>query len=71
MSTPEELARQAAAVAEVRAARIQRDKAVKEGTKLLRDKIIKALNLGASVKDVAAAAELSRQRIHQIINEQR
>jgi hypothetical protein len=61
VSTPEELARQAAAVAEVRAARIQ----------LLRDKIIKALNLGASVKDVAAAAELSRQRIHQIINEQR
>lgn len=71
MSTPEELARQAEAVARVRAARIQRDKAVAEGNARLRTEIVRAINTGASVRDVAVAAELSRQRIHQIINEER
>lgn len=71
MSTPEELALQAEAVARVRAARIQRDKSVNKANERLRTEIIRAIGTGASVRDVAVAAELSRQRIHQILNEER
>jgi hypothetical protein len=67
VSTPEELARQAAAVARVRAARAQRD----QSTAALRAAIIDAVNVGAEIRDVALAAELTRQRIHQIVDENR
>jgi hypothetical protein len=71
VATPEELAAQAEAVARVRAARVQRDKAVKDSNQRLRAEIIRAVDVGASIRDVAKAAELTRQRVHQILNEPR
>jgi hypothetical protein len=65
VTTPEQLQAQAEAIARVRAARIERDRITIE----LRRAIVDALNVGAAVKDVAAAAELTRQRIHQIASE--
>jgi hypothetical protein len=56
---------QAEAVARVRVARIGRARATQE----LRDAIIAAVDIGASVTDVAAAAEVSRQRCYQILSE--
>lgn len=65
MVTPEQLAAQAEAVARVRAARLNRDRAAAD----LNAAILAALDVGAAVKDVAAAAELTRQRIFQIAQE--
>jgi hypothetical protein len=69
VSTPEQVAAQAAALAKVRADRIERDKAVETVEELdnrLRQSILAALEVGAATRDVALAAELSRQRISQI-----
>lgn len=65
-STPEELAAQAQAVAVVRAARIQRDQARLR----LEDAIRAAYAANAHVRDIAHAAGMSRQRVHQIIRGQ-
>lgn len=62
MITPEQAAQQAEALAKVRAARIRRDRANEQ----LNREIRAALNIGARPKDVAVAAELSRQRVSQI-----
>ena len=62
MVTPEQAARQAEALAKVRAARIRRDRANEQ----LNQEIRAALDTGARPKDVAVAAELSRQRVSQI-----
>jgi hypothetical protein len=69
MSTPEQLRRQAEAVARVRAARVQRDKAVASTSKRLKKAIQDAASSGASVADIALAADLSKQRIYQVIHE--
>lgn len=69
MSTPEQLAAQAEAVARVRVARIKRDKAVAETSDELRREIIAAADIGASVRDIAVAAGLTRSRIYQLLNE--
>jgi transposase-like protein len=69
MPSPEDLRRQAEAVGRVRAARVQRDAATDRANKRLKRAILDALSLGASVRDVATAAELSRQRIYQMIHE--
>jgi hypothetical protein len=50
---------------------VQRDKAVKDSNQRLRAEIIRAVDVGASIRDVAKAAELTRQRVHQILNEPR
>jgi hypothetical protein len=71
VATPEELARQAEAIAAVRVARIERDKVVKQANMNLRAAILAALDAGASVRNVAVAAELTSQRIYQMINEDR
>lgn len=65
MSTPEQIAAQAAALARVRADRIARDAA----NERLRASILAALAAGAAKKDIAVAAEVSRQRISQIAQE--
>lgn len=62
MSTPEQVAAQAAALARVRAARMERDAA----NERLKVEILAAIATGASIKDIAVAANLSRQRISQI-----
>lgn len=69
MSTPEELRRQADAVAKVRALRVNRDNTVERANRLLKQAMRDAISLGASVRDVAAAANLSRQRIYQLVHE--
>jgi DNA-directed RNA polymerase specialized sigma subunit len=69
VSTPEQIAAQAAALAEVRANRIERDKAAEHVAALnerLRQSILAALDIGAAPKDIAAAADVSHQRISQI-----
>ena len=69
VSTPEQIAAQAKALAQVRADRIKRDKAAETVGALndqLRQSILAALDLGAAPKDVAKAADLSHQRISQI-----
>lgn len=69
VSTPEQVAAQAAALAKVRADRIKRDKAAETVGALsetLRKSIVAALELGAAPKDVAKAANVSHQRISQI-----
>jgi len=73
MSTPEQLRRQADAVARVRATRIQRDKADKAAERAqqkFRQAVLDAVSTGAAVRDIAIAAGLSPQRIYQIINEE-
>jgi hypothetical protein len=69
MPTPDQLRRQAAAVAKVRAARVQRDKAVAFASNRLKQPIVDAVSTGAAVADVAVAAELSKQRVYQILHE--
>ena len=69
MPTPEELQRQADAVARVRAARVERDNITERANRRLRRAILDAIATGASVQDVAIAAELSRQRIYQMMHE--
>ena len=66
MTSPEGHAVQAQLLARVRAARVQRDESLEENTRLLHQAIRAALDAGTPVKDVAAAAGLTRQRIHQI-----
>jgi hypothetical protein len=66
VATPDELRKQLDAVTEVRVARIERDRA---GVKL-RAAIIKAMDAGAAPKDIALAAGITRQRVHQIYREQ-
>lgn len=66
MTTPEQLALQAAAVARVRAARIRRDRVTAEAAEELRQAILDALDTGAQVNDIAAAAQVTRQWIYQI-----
>lgn len=61
MVTPDALAAQAQAVAKVKAARLQQDRAIAD----LDAAIVAAYAAGAAVKDIAAAAGLSRQRIWQ------
>lgn len=60
--TPEQAAKRAQALARVRAARVQRDKAYER----LVQEILAALDVGAAQADIAVAAGLSRQRISQI-----
>lgn len=67
VSTPEELTRQAEAVARVRVARINRGKATDE----LKREIVAAVDAGAAIKDIAKAADFTRQRIFQIVKEYR
>ena len=69
MSTPSQLRRRAAAVSRVRAARVQRDKAVDTATQRLKQAILDAISAGASVRDIAVAAGMSRQRVYQILHE--
>lgn len=69
VSTPDQVAAQAAALARVRADRIERDNAAKHVAAIderFRQSILAALATGAAPKDVAVAADLSRQRISQI-----
>ena len=73
MSTPEQLRRQSDAVSRVRAARIQRDKADKAAERAgqkFKQSILDAVSTGAAVRDIAIAADLSPQRIYQILNEE-
>lgn len=63
VSTPRELAAQADAVRRVHIARINRDNAIEE----LEQAIRTAYEKGCAVKDIAAAAEVTRQRIFQIV----
>lgn len=65
VSSPEELAAQLEAVAAVRLARIKRAEATAE----LKRRIVAAVDAGAAVKDIAKAADFSRQRIWQLYNE--
>jgi hypothetical protein len=65
VSTPDELRQQLDAVTQVRVARIERDRANEK----LRAAIVKAMDAGAKPKDIAAAADISRQRVHQIYRE--
>lgn len=44
---------------------------MRDSNQRLRAEIIRAVKLGASVTNVGKAAGLSRQRIHQILNEDR
>jgi hypothetical protein len=69
VSTPEQIAAQAETLARVRALRVKRDDAATTVAALdeqLRQAIMNALKQGAAPKDVAVAADLSRQRISQI-----
>lgn len=69
MSTPEQVAAQARALARVRADRMKRDAAaesVAAADEQLRQSILNALDVGAAEKDIAIAAGVSRQRINQI-----
>lgn len=68
VTSPEELARQAELVAKVRAARARRDRAVADATAELHAAIHAAYRAGALVKDIASAADMSRQRVHQILH---
>jgi hypothetical protein len=68
MATPEELHRQAEAVARVRVARIERDRITGHANRRLKRAVMDAIATGASVQDIAVAAELSRQRIYQMIH---
>lgn len=70
MPTPEQLRRQAEAVSRVRAARIERDKTTERVNKRLRRAILDAVSVGASVRNVAEAAEMSPQRVYQMIKEE-
>ena len=70
MPTPEQLRRQAAAVSRVRAARTERDKTTERVNKRLRRAILDALSTGASVRNIAEAAEMSPQRVYQMIKEE-
>lgn len=67
MPTPEQLRLQAEAVAKVRAARVQRDRAVEHATQQFKTAILAAVSSGAAVRDIAIAADMSPQRIYQII----
>jgi hypothetical protein len=67
--TPEELHRQAEALARVRAARVERDRVTADAAENLRRAIIDADRTGASVRDVAAAAGMSRQWVWQILRD--
>lgn len=69
MPSPDQLRRQAEAVARVRAARVQRDKAVAAASNRLKKAILDATASGASVANIAEAAGLSKQRIYQVIHE--
>jgi len=69
VSTPEQIAAQAAALARVRAHRIERDKATEHVAALderLKQDILAAIATGAARKDIASAANVSPQRISQI-----
>lgn len=65
VSSPDDLARQAEAVARVRLARTRRD----ESADALRTEIVRAYRLGASVRDIAAAAEVSRQWVWRVVRD--
>lgn len=69
MTSPEGLARQAELVARVRAARAHRDHAVEIANQQLAVAIKDAIDSGALVKDVAAAAGFSRQHVSEIYNQ--
>jgi hypothetical protein len=68
VTSPEELARQAELVAKVRLARARRDTAAANTTADLHRAIRAAYDAGALVRDIAAAAGMSRQRVHQILH---
>jgi hypothetical protein len=68
VTSPEGIARQAELVSRVRAARAYRDHAVALANEQLHVAIRDALDSGARVKDVAAAAGFSRQHISEIYN---
>lgn len=69
MTSPEGIARQAELVGRVRAARAHRDRAVALANEQLRVAIRDALDSGARVKDVAAAAGFSRQYVSEIYSQ--
>jgi hypothetical protein len=71
VSTPEQLAAQAQAVAAVRAARVERDRVVTIASATLRRAIMAALDTGASVRNVAVAAGVTPQRIYQLMADER
>ena len=60
--TPDELARQAEAVRRVSLARIRKDEAAREYNAAIRA----ALDAGATVRDIADAAGVSRQWVHKL-----
>lgn len=49
---------------------MQRDKAVASASNRLKQAILDAVSSGASVADIAIAANLSKQRIYQVIHEE-
>lgn len=63
MTTPEQLRRQAEAVARVRAVRVQKEKAIDVHTRKLRQAIVAAAKVDAAVPDIALAADLTGSRI--------
>jgi hypothetical protein len=58
---------QAEAVARVRSARVQRDRAVDLATQQFKQAVLDAVSSGAAVRDIAIAADMSPQRIYQIL----
>lgn len=68
MTSPEGLARQAELVARVRTARAHRDRVVDQANEQLHQAIRDAIDSGALVKDVAAAASFTRQHVSEIYN---
>ena len=69
MSTPEQVVRQARALARVRAARIEKDRTTQqadEANEQFRQAVLAALETNAAVQDIAVAGQISRQRVFQI-----
>lgn len=69
MPTPEQLAAQAEAIAAVRIARLKRDKVSADAEQELRAAIRAAYDTGASVRNIAIAANRTPARIYQILHE--
>lgn len=67
MPTPEQLRRQADAVARVRAARVEKDRTLDRATKRLNRAIRDAHATGVSVKNIAIAADVSPQWIYEVL----
>lgn len=66
VTSPEGLARQAELVSRVRAARAHRDRAIQIANEQLIVAIKDAIDSGALVKDVAAAAGFTRQHVSEL-----